>query len=155
MPPPPPYYYRPVYGNGYHPNNNYNRPTQYNKVLSDNNVVVVNNNNRNNSYWGGYDDRPTGKPRAKQVNSPISSGEIEPARTGAVERAGEVAARGAAADAVDRGEAGLEGADRLRGGEPGSTRKGKAAAAVQGHHVEDRGQRRIRTYEGVSAAGQP
>ena len=73
MPPPPPYHYRPVYGNGYHPNNNYNRPTQYNKVLSDNNVVVVNNNNRNNNYWGGYDDRPTGKPRAKQVNSPISS----------------------------------------------------------------------------------
>ena len=73
MPPPPPYYYRPVYGNGYHPNNNYNRPNQYNKVLSDNNVVVVNNDNRNNNYWGGYDDRPTGKPRAKQVNSPISS----------------------------------------------------------------------------------
>ena len=33
MPPPPPYYYRPVYGNGYHPNSNYNRPTQYNNVL--------------------------------------------------------------------------------------------------------------------------
>jgi len=72
MPPPPPYYYRPVYGNGYHPNSNYNRPTQYNNVLKQNNVVVVNNNNRNNNYWNGYNDKPTGRARTNDIKSPIT-----------------------------------------------------------------------------------
>ena len=72
MPPPPPYYYRPVYGNGYHPNSNYNRPTQYNNVMKKNNVVVVNNNNRNNNYWSSYNDKPTGKARTNAVKSPIT-----------------------------------------------------------------------------------
>ena len=71
MPPPPPYYYRPSYGGGYRPGYNYNRPPSYNKVLSDNNVVVV-NPNKNNNYWNNFDDRPTGRPRATNVQSPIS-----------------------------------------------------------------------------------
>ncbi len=74
MPPPPPYAYRPVYGNGSYPNNNYNRPQQYNKVLSDNNVVVVNNpGNRNDNYWKGYDNKPSKYARTNSVKSPISS----------------------------------------------------------------------------------
>jgi hypothetical protein len=71
MPPPPPYYYRPVYGNGYHPGYSYNRPTQYNNVLSNNNVVVV-NNQRNKNYWNSYNDKPTGKARTNSVQSPIT-----------------------------------------------------------------------------------
>ena len=71
MPPPPPYYYRPVYGNGYHPNSSYNRPTQYNNVMKKNNVVVVNNNN-NNNYWNSYNDKPTGKARTNDIKSPIT-----------------------------------------------------------------------------------
>jgi len=71
MPPPPPYAYRPVYGGGYRPGYNYNRPPSYNKVLSDNNVVVV-NPNKNNNYWNNFDDRPTGRPRATTVQSPIT-----------------------------------------------------------------------------------
>ena len=70
-PPPRPYHYNPVYGGGYRPGYSYNRPPSYNNVLSNNNVVVV-NNNRNNSYWNDFDDRATGKPRAKTLQSPIT-----------------------------------------------------------------------------------
>jgi hypothetical protein len=72
MPPPPPYAYRPVYGGGYRPGYNYNRPPSYNKVLSDNNVVVV-NPGKNDRYWNNFDDRPTGRPRATNVQSPITA----------------------------------------------------------------------------------
>ncbi len=72
MRPPPPYYYQPVYGGGYRPGYNYNRPPSYNKVLSDNNVVVV-NPGQNNKYWDNFDDRPTGRPRAEPLASPITA----------------------------------------------------------------------------------
>jgi len=72
MPPPPPYYYRPNYGGGYRPGYGYNRPPSYNKVLSDNNVVVV-NPRKNDGYWNNFDDRPTGRPRASKVQSPITA----------------------------------------------------------------------------------
>jgi hypothetical protein len=72
MRPPPPYYYRPVYGGGYRPGYNYNRPPSYNKILSDNNVVVV-NPGQNKKYWDNFDDRPTGRPRAEPLKSPITA----------------------------------------------------------------------------------
>lgn len=72
MPSRPPYYYRPVYGGGYRPGYNYNRPPSYNKVLSDNNVVVV-NPGQNRKYWDNFDDRPTGRPRAEPIRSPITA----------------------------------------------------------------------------------
>ena len=70
-PPPRPYHYNPVYGGGYRPGYSYNRPPSYNNVLSNNNVVVV-NRNKNDDYWNNFDDRATGKPRARTVQSPIT-----------------------------------------------------------------------------------
>jgi hypothetical protein len=71
IPPPPPYYYRPVYGGGYHPSHHYNRSSSYNKVLSDNNVIVV-NKGKNKDYWGKFDDKPRGKSKKANVESPIT-----------------------------------------------------------------------------------
>ena len=71
IPPPPPYYYRPVYGPGYHPSHHYNRTNNYNKVLSDNNVIVV-NKGKNKDYWGNFDDKPRGKNKKGNVESPIT-----------------------------------------------------------------------------------
>ena len=70
-PPPRPYNYNPAYGGGYRPGYSYNRPPSYNNVLSNNNVVVV-NRNKNDNYWNNFDDRATGKPRAKSLQSPIT-----------------------------------------------------------------------------------
>ena len=66
----PPHYYRPVYGNGYRPGHYYNRPPHYENSFNDNNVVPV--NSRNDHYWGHFDERPTGVPRANTVPSPIT-----------------------------------------------------------------------------------
>jgi len=71
IPPPPPYYYRPVYGGGYHPSHHYNRSNTYNKVLSDNNVVVA-NKGKNKDYWGKFDDKPRGKNKRGNAQSPIT-----------------------------------------------------------------------------------
>ena len=123
-PPPRPYHYNPVYGGGYRPGYSYNRPPSYNNVLSNNNVVVV-NNNRNNNYWNDFDDRATGKPRAKTLQSPITKAKPNRSDLASVEQQGEVA------DLAEQ-----EGSRQLCRREQGSTREGEIAAGLESHDRE-------------------
>ena len=116
MRPPPPYYYRPVYGGGYRPGYNYNRPPSYNKVISDNNLVVV-NPNRNSNYWNNFDDRPTGRPRAEPLKSPITAARPNRPELAQVDadkkaRAGKAAAGGAATQQAWKGQSTYAGASK-------------------------------------------
>ena len=73
MPYYPPYPYRPAYGNGYYPNNGYNRPPNYQHGFNNNNVVVINKGQ--DSYWNDRNDRQNQYQRSGtyQAKSPISS----------------------------------------------------------------------------------
>ena len=71
MPYYPPYPYRPNYGNGYYPNNGYNRPPNYQHSFN-NNTIIVNTNN-NNDYWSRHDARSPGYAGSRSAKSPITA----------------------------------------------------------------------------------
>jgi hypothetical protein len=89
MPYYPPYPYRPNYGGGYYPNNNYNRPPNYNSGfqntgnINTGNVYINTGGNAGNrpgntgNYWDRYDSKAratsTGYDKQRQAQSPISA----------------------------------------------------------------------------------
>ena len=139
-PPPRPYNYNPAYGGGYRPGYSYNRPPSYNNVLSNNNVVVV-NRNKNDNYWNNFDDRATGKPRAKSLQSPITKANPNRSDLASVRQQGEVT-----------GFAEQEGPGQLRRRKPGSTREGEAASRFESDDRQGCIERRCRA-EQDSAGG--
>jgi len=70
-PPCPPRHYRPVYGNGHRPGHYYNRPPHYEDTLRDHDFLV--DGRRSDEYWNHFDERPTDRPRANSVPSPITA----------------------------------------------------------------------------------
>ena len=64
----PPYPYRPAYGNGYYPNNNYNRPPGYQHGFNNNTVIV----NQDNNYWNNFDNKSGNNRKTNKIKSPIT-----------------------------------------------------------------------------------
>ena len=155
-PPYPPYPYRPSYGNGYYPNNGYNRPPTY--VRGGNTVVV----NQNNNYYNRYGNDASVQRNRAQPQSPITA--ARPQRTDLNSLNARAAAgpsrRAEPPPASWKGQSGYAGADpkaRAAAGKPAAgttaTAKARTAPKAQGGYAGVQSpQQRERPASATSAA---